>query len=318
MKKIWSYGISNFDIVTQTIQQWPDPGGLIVTEKTEFMLGGPAINTAITLRKIGYEEVGLIARLGDDLIGRLLLGELDKNGVDIRSVSIGKDKNTAVCIVCVHPGGERSLLYTFGENNSLGVENADISLVAKGDFFHLGAAMGMAKSRADLIIPLLDQLKQKQVSITADTSFDPMGIWWESLAPCLPFVDFLFSNESEARLLTGKSNPLEAARHFRENGAKTAVVKLGGEGAYILSDSWSGLIPPFKVNVVDTTGAGDSYCGGFLYGMSKGWSVEQSAVFANAVGALCVSAFGATTGIRSYAETVAFIRKQGRSGAWEW
>ena len=61
-------------MVTQTIQQWPDPGALIVTEKTEFMLGGTAINTAITLRRIGYDEVGLIVRLGDDLIGKFLLG----------------------------------------------------------------------------------------------------------------------------------------------------------------------------------------------------------------------------------------------------
>jgi sugar/nucleoside kinase (ribokinase family) len=318
MKKFWMYGISNFDVITQTVKQWPDPGGLVVVDRTEFMLGGTAINTAVTLRKLGYPEVGLIARLGDDLVGRIITSELERLSVDISSLSIASGRNTAVCIVCVHPGGERSFLYSFGENNALGSDNADISRVSSSDFFHLGASMGMARSRADLLNPLLMKLKEQGVFITSDTSFDPQGIWWESLAPSLPFVDVIFSNESEAKALTGLADPEKAAAFFQAAGAKVAVIKLGADGSFVLSDTWAGFTQPFPVKVVDTTGAGDSFCGGFLYGIAMGWSKEQCALFANAVGALCVGSFGATTGIKPFQETVDFLRQTGRAGEWSW
>jgi sugar/nucleoside kinase (ribokinase family) len=318
MSKVWTYGISNFDVIAQPVGHWPKPGELVVTDRTEFMPGGPAINTAITLRKIGFPQVGLIARFGKDRAGSILSQELEKMGVDTQSVSTSDSSPTAVCIVCVHPGGERSFLYSFGGNNELSPENADISRVAAGDVFHLGAAMGMARSRAEFLIPLLETLKAKPVTITVDTSFDPAGAWWPSLAPCLPFTDVLFSNESEAQYLTGHNDPQKAAVHFQNAGAKTVVIKLGGEGCFVLSPSWQGKVAPFTVDAVDTTGAGDAYCGGFLFGMQQGWPVEQTALFANAVGALCVLSFGATEGIQSYEKTVEFVRSQGRAGSWNW
>ena len=262
MRKIWTYGISNFDVIAQPVGRWPNAGELVVTDKTEFMPGGPAINTAITLRKIGFDQVGLVARFGDDRAGSLLKQELERAGVESNSVSISQTSPTAVCIVCVHPDGERSFLYSFGGNNELSPENANVTRVAEHDFFHLGAAMGMAKSRAELIVPLLKELKQKKVFVSVDTSFDPVGEWWPSLAPCLPFTDVLFSNESEAKYLTGKEDPQKASEVFHASGAKTVVLKLGGEGAYVLSENWQGLVSPFKVNATDTTGAGDSFCGG--------------------------------------------------------
>jgi sugar/nucleoside kinase (ribokinase family) len=318
MKKIWTYGISNFDVIAQPVERWPNSGELVVTEKTEFMPGGPAVNTAITLRKLGFDRVGLIARFGDDRAGGILRQELEKMGVDAQSVSTSETSPTAVCIVCVHPGGERSFLYSFGGNNELGPDNADISRVTGGDFFHLGAAMGMGKSRAELIVPLLEELRQRKVTITVDTSFDPVGAWWPSLAPCLPFTEVLFSNESEAEYLTGIKDPIKAAEKFQQSGAKTVVLKLGASGAYILSPDWQGYVPPFKVDAWDTTGAGDSFCGGFLFAINQSWPLEQSALFANAVGALCVTSFGATAGIRGYPETLEFIRSHRREGSWVW
>lgn len=318
MKKIWTYGISNFDVIAQPLERWPNPGELVVTDKTEFMPGGPAVNTAITLRRLGFERVGLVARFGNDRAGDILRQELEKLGVDVHSVSVSQTSPTAVCIVVVHPGGERSFLYSFGGNNELGPDNADISRVAAGDYFHLGAAMGMGRSRAEQIVPLLEDLVRRNAFISADTSFDPAGAWWPSLAPCLPYTDILFSSESEAACLTGCERPREAAEKFRQAGAKTVVLKLGAEGAYVHSPDWQGSVPPFKVEALDTTGAGDSFCAGFLFGLNRAWPLEQCALLANAVGALCVTAFGATTGIRGYPETLAFIRSQGRAGSWNW
>lgn len=317
MKKIWTYGISNFDIIAQPVNEWPKPGELILTEKTEFMLGGPAINTAMTLRKLGYPEVGLVARLGNDRAGSILIRELQEATIDTSSITFSETSPTAVCIVCVHKDGERSFLYSFGGNNELSPENVDYSSISTGDYLHLGAAMGTGKSRGELIIPLLDSLKRKQVTITVDTSFDPFGEWWPSLSPCLPYTDVLFSNEIESKYLTGFEDPIQAAKRFHEAGAKISIIKLGSKGAYIYSKEWEGFTHPFKVETIDTTGAGDAYCGGFIFGLTKNWSLEQCGVFANAVGAICVMSLGASSGIKSYQDTIEFMKKYENSRKWD-
>lgn len=318
MKKIWTYGISNFDVIAQPVKTWPKRGELILTDKTEFMLGGTAINTALTLRKIGYEKVGLIARFGNDRAGSILIRELKEADIDTSLVTISDTNPTAVCIVCVHEDSERSFLYSFGGNNELSPDHVDTSKISIGDFFHLGAAMAIGESRGELIIPLLKSLKEKQVFISVDTSFDPYGDWWPSLSPCLPYTDVLFSNEIESTYLTGFEDPILAAKKFHEAGAKVIVIKLGHEGSFIYSKNWEGFINPFKVNTMDTTGAGDSFCGGFLFGLEKNWSLEQCGVFANAVGAICVETLGATTGIKSFEETKIFMKKYDFTNKWIW
>lgn len=318
MSKIWTYGISNFDVVTQPVKDWPKPGELVLTDKTEFLPGGPAINTAITLRKLGYSDVGLIARFGSDRAGSILIRELQQVNIDTGLISVSETSPTAVCIVCVHPGGERSFLYSFGGNNELAPGDVDSSRIHSGDIFHLGAAMGTAKSRADLIVPLLTKLQRKEVKITVDTSFDPFGEWWPSLAPCLPYTDILFSNESEAKYLTGFDDPAAAAQKFNQSGAKAVVIKLGSKGAYIYSAEFTGYLDAFPVQALDSTGAGDAFCGGFLFGLERNWPIAQCGIFANAVGGLCVMAFGATTGIKSYQDTVEFIQAYDFTKKWIW
>ena len=93
---------------------------------------------------------------------------------------------------------------------------------------------------------------------------------------------------------------------------------MGNNGALIQSKDFCGIIPIFNVNAVDTTGAGDSFAAGFLFGLFNNWSIEQSAIFASAVGAKCVTAYGATTGIASYEETIKMIKSQSREADWNW
>ena len=120
---------------------------------------------------------------------------------------------------------------------------------------------------------------------------------------CLPHLDLLFMNQDEARMLSGSDDPEQAARRMQALGASDVVIKLGAEGCAVYTQHSADQFPGFKVDVVDTTGAGDCFAGGFLAGLSRGASYAEAARFANAVGALSVQKLGAINGICTVAET---------------
>jgi sugar/nucleoside kinase (ribokinase family) len=138
-------------------------------------------------------------------------------------------------------------------------------------------------------------------------AWDARGRWMALLAPCLPHLDLLFGNRDELTRVTGAEDPPRMAAHLRELGVGTVAVKLGEDGAYVDGGNWRGRVPAFSVEVVDTTGAGDAFCGGFLTGYLAGWDLERTTRFANAVGAKCVTAMGGSTGISGMDETLHFM-----------
>ena len=114
------------------------------------------------------------------------------------------------------------------------------------------------------------------------------------MAPALSYVDYLFPNEEEAMLLTGRDTAEEAAESLWETGVKHVVIKCGRKGCYIRSKALSAWFPAVSgVECVDTTGAGDSFAAGFVYGLSEGKSLKECAEFANACGAEAVQSVGA-------------------------
>ncbi len=109
-------------------------------------------------------------------------------------------------------------------------------------------------------------------------------------------------------MVTGKQTPEDVAQVLINRGVKTVALKMGEAGSYIQSGYERLRIPRFEVECVDAVGAGDAFAAGFLTGVARGWDLERTGRFANAVGALCVTALGATTGIRSLEETEEFVR----------
>jgi len=113
----------------------------------------------------------------------------------------------------------------------------------------------------------------------------------------------------EAVMLSGRKDPKEICDVFLEMGAKNVVIKNGEDGCYVHKNGKLIDTPPYKCNAVDTTGAGDSFCAGFITGLIKGLTIVECGKFANAVGAHCVMEKGATTGIKSYEEIREFMEK---------
>jgi len=318
MPKIWCLGIANMDVLIRYVRRWPERGGLVVVDTVDLQIGGVALNTAVSIAKLGGIHVGLIAHIGNDPFGRILRDNLQTIGVDTSHLVVSKTRPTGICIVCVHPDGERSFLYCFGANEELHEQSAMIEEAVAGDYLHIGGALGMPQLNGQPLACLLQWAQEQGLTTSVDTTWDVTEQWWPSIAPALPYIDIFMTNELEAKHLTKYSNPQQAAKYLASAGARIIVVKQGARGCYVYSDNWQGQVPAFNTQVVDTTGAGDAFAGAFIYGLARGWEIEQAATFANAVGALCVAALGATSGVRSYSDTLDMIRGQGRAKSWSW
>ena len=135
------------------------------------------------------------------------------------------------------------------------------------------------------------------------------------LAVCLPYVDVLFANEDEGRMLTGSTDPVKVAAALRERGASTVVLKRGAEGCAVFSEREEFQLPAVPVAVVDTTGAGDCFVGAWLAAACRGLAPRDAARVANAVGALVVQTLGAVDGVRGWDETLSWMEAFGTSEA---
>lgn len=313
MPTIWSYGFINLDIIAQPVPHWPAHSGLVWVDRIDFKIGGVALNPAVTIAKLGGLPVGLIGYLGQDGAGQIIKNELATLGLDTSRLVTDATRPTGVCLVGVHPDTERSFIISAGANARLRAEPVSLAGLEAGDFFHLGGTASLADSQ-----PLLEQARAQGLIISVDVAFDSSGQWWGRLAPLLPWIDIFMANALESEHLTGLTDPRAAAQKLAAAGPPCVVIKLGRAGCYLHSAAWHGYVAPFAIEAVDTTGAGDAFAGALLYGLAQDWPIEQAATLANAVGALSATVTGATEGVRGYADTLDFIKAQGRTGAWNW
>ena len=129
------------------------------------------------------------------------------------------------------------------------------------------------------------------------------------LEPSLQYIDYFIPSLPEAQAIVSLDEPGEVARTLiDDHGVGTVALKMGADGCLVMAAEKDTIrLPAFEVEVVDATGAGDAFAAGFIAGVWHGWSLERTARFASAVGALCVTGVGASGGVRSLAETVDFM-----------
>jgi sugar/nucleoside kinase (ribokinase family) len=154
---------------------------------------------------------------------------------------------------------------------------------------------------------VLAEARRLGLTTSLDTVWDATDRWMKILSPCLQHVDYFLPSLSEAQKLTGRREPKDVAQALRDLGVGTVALKMGPAGSYVLNETVEETIPAFCVPAVDGTGCGDAYVAGFLCGVVRDWETVRCARFANAVGAMCLTALGATAGVRTLEETEAFM-----------
>lgn len=305
-------GILVADVIAKPVDKIPKPGLLERIDSIAIYSGGCAMNAGIDMAKIGL-KTAVLGKTGDDSFGSFLRGELEKYSVDISGLATDESVQTSASVVVSASNGERSFLHTVGANATFCYNDVNWDVIENSKIVFVAGTMLMDAFDGEDCAKVLKKCKAMGKITVLDTAWDSRGRWMQVLKPCMPYIDVFMPSIDEAiELAGGEEEPAKIADIFFEMGVKQVVIKLGSKGCYLreTKDAEGVIIPCFKVKAVDTTGAGDSFCAGFLTGMAKGLPFADCGRFANAVGAHCVQAMGASTGIRSYDEIRNFIIEQ--------
>lgn len=308
-------GILVADVVGKPIDTLPQRGKLALVDRMELHSGGCAANTGIGLAMLGL-NTAIVGKVGADGFGDFLLSRFESHGIDTSGVARDSVAATSATMVLVHGDGERSFMHYLGANATLTYGDLDIDHVANTRILHIAGALVMPGIDGEPTARLLKEVKLRGVTTALDTVWDATGAWMEKIRPALPYVDYLLPSYEEARMLAGGiEDPEDIARYLVDAGASTVGIKLGEAGCLFRTRAGDVVrLPILPVDAVDALGAGDAFVAGFLAGTVKGWDIEQSARFATAVGASCVTALGATTGVKSFDETMLFLNSFGAAG----
>jgi len=253
--------------------------------------GGSAANTAVGLARLGL-KIGYIGKVSDDREGKLLIKDFEKEGVNTDGIVVLRGGRSGVVIGFVDRKGERALYVDPGVNDSLRFEEIDLEYAQNTEFLHLTSFVGENPFKAQKnLIKTLSNVR---------ASFDPGELYvrkgLSSLQPIIGRSAVLFLNRNEMKVLTGDGYE-KGSKALIKKGAKVVAIKLGEKGCYVTDGKESHMIKPYKVKVVDTTGAGDAFCAGFLYGLMKNKDLCECGRLGNFVASRCITKAGAREGL---------------------
>lgn len=300
-KKITVIGHANVDVMACPVDLSKIKAGSQPMKDILVSYGGGGLNEAVILKRLGA-EVELVSKLADDEAGEQIMRFIRSEGISDKGIIMDTSGTgrTSVNVVLVDNGGERYFLTNPGGSNRK-MEKQDIEPL-------LDTGSDIVSFAALFVSPLLDTgalgdifkaIKARPDRILAvDMTKPKNGETLEDLKECLKFVDYIFPNEEEASMLTGISDVYENARLFADAGVKCVIITRGKNGCLIFRDGEYTEVPPCPVeNSVDTTGAGDAFAAGFLYGLSRGFSLKECGRFGNAAASCVVEGMGASYGI---------------------
>lgn len=297
------------------------PGPHVEVPAFEKCFGGAPMNTLVGVSRLGV-NAGAIAAVGDDPFGAFLIGELERNKVDVSQVKVKKSRRTTISFVANEPvSGERTFLFYrkpwTGETADSALEPNDIdpSYIGKANILHVsGFALSQNPCRR-AIFEAMNCARKKGVKVSFDPTlrvdvWDSIATLRKTYSRALRLCDIVAFSEEEAEFLFGTCETEEAARRAFRYGVGIVGIKLGEKGSCIVSkDGKRVQAPAFKVKAFDTTGAGDGWNAGLLVGLCKDWDVQKCVIVANAIGALAVTKRGAITALPCKRELNAFLRR---------
>ncbi len=293
-------GAAIIDILAAPVNETVFSAGSCPMDTIQMSFGGDALNEAVILSRLG-KRVQLITKVGEDEAGKRVLNFMEENRLSVESVKIQKDLATGINIVLINEKGERHFLTNpHGSLRKLAFEDIDSYLDKAAPIVSFAGMFVSPLLNIEKMKQLFARIKKKNRFLAVDMTKAKKGETLEDLKELLPYIDSIFPNEEEIALLTGERDPFENAKRLVSCGVKTAVVKCGANGCVVADGRGVRAIPAVPVNeCLDTTGAGDSFAAGFLWGLANGWKTDECARFACAAASCTVEAYGAVGGIHS-------------------
>lgn len=269
----------------------PEEEGFIIS--FEETCGGSAANTIVGLARLGC-KVGFIGKVANDREGKMLLEDLRKEDVNTKGIVQAKTGRSGTVMGFVDEKGERALYVDPGVNDNIEFEEINRKYAYKTRVLHLTSFVGDKSFETQK--RLVETLpKNVMVSLDPGELYAAKGM--KALNPILNRSHVVMPNAKEITQLTGKESYENGAEALLKMGVKIVAVKLGSRGCYVTDGEEKHHVEAFKVEVVDTTGAGDAFCAGFLYGLLNNKPLNVCGKIGNFVASRCIMKMGARAGL---------------------
>ncbi|MDG4825575.1 ribokinase [Asanoa sp. WMMD1127] len=292
MSRVVVVGSANLDLVVG-VPRLPAPGETVLGSDVVTGPGGKGANQAVAAHRLGAETL-LVAALGDDRFGTDLRAALAREGLPLDRLVTRAGIATGVALIVVEAAGENTIVVAPGANARLDDSSLD-GLFAPGDVLVLQLEIPL-----ETCLAAARRARDAGASVLLNAApLPPAGA--AALTELLGVVDVLVVNEGEARQLGGD------ARALLRHGPAACVVTLGARGAVSADGTGARTHPPFPVDAVDTTGAGDTFCGALAVGLASGIDLDQAVRRGCAAGALATTRMGAQSAMPTGAELDLFL-----------
>lgn len=294
------------DLVFSGLPHWPVLGQEMYVPDFAISVGA-IFNTAATLSRLGM-RVGLLCEVGNDFLSRYILEEIERAGIS-RELVFVRDYPLRALSVCLPFRGERGFI-SYADPVRGNSEPVGATLPAEQHTGSESASHGFAPDLLNALedvtcaaaffyvypkmLPVLEMLSQRDTTIFLDAGWSLNTLTDSCLARLVRYSDYFMPNQAEAALITGQQSPEEAVRALARLGP-TAIVKIGAEGAIAYRDGELLRCPALAIpEAVDTTGAGDAFDAGFIYGTLKGYSLLDALRCGTICGSLSTRALTGT------------------------
>lgn len=286
--------------------------------------GGAPANVLAAAAKFGH-RTAFIGKVGSDMHGCFLQKTLTDAGIDTSNLVLVDDAFTTLAFVALSPNGERRFSFARkpGADTQLRAEEISEVILNNTKILHIGSLSLTDEPARSATYHAVAMAKKACAFISYDPNYRS-SLWPDvetaqaQLRAMLPFVDILKLSDEETELLTGLSDAAEAALLLHSMGISCVAVTLGRQGALVCVQGETAVVPGYDVPVVDTTGAGDAFWGGFLHKLlQKGNSPTDVSLadaiafarWANATAALCICKRGAIPAMPSSHDVAAFMTR---------
>ncbi len=304
-KKIVVFGSFVVDLMGRA-PKLPVEGETIKGKYFKMGAGGKGFNQGVASHKSGGDTV-MVTKLGKDSFSKVALDTMKELGMVSDRVFTTEEQSTGIALILVDENtGKNQILVVPGACDNITdeeVESID-DLLVEG-----GILLTQLETNISSINKVVEMAHAKKMQIVLNTA--PVQPVSDEL---LSKIDIVTPNEVEAKVLTGVEvtdldSANKAAEYFLSKGVKKVIITLGENGVYINTGDTGKIIPAFKVDAIDTTGAGDAFNGGFVTKLAEGASIEEAVVFGSALAALSVCKLGTTPAMPIRQEIEEFLSK---------
>jgi sugar/nucleoside kinase (ribokinase family) len=299
-------GELNLDLILQNYRSFPALGREVLVDDVTLTMGSASAICACGLAKLG-DAVAFAGKVGSDPWGELCKSKLAERGIDISRVMADPALKTGITVSITSPT-DRALVTYPGASTALRAEDFNADSFRGFRHLHISSFFIQQGLRPG-IKQLLALASQCGLTTSLDPGYDPDEKWGRDLLDALSEVDIFFPNEVELEGVTGLRDRQEALRSVA-NGRTLTMVKLGTDGCMTLKSGNIVAIPAFRVEPVDTTGAGDSFNAGFLHAWLRGAPLPDAMRFAAACGALSTLSAGGTSAQPTEQQTRSFLAER--------